>query len=347
MATASPRAFSARRGSFAAAPPVGDTGERRLPFAAGGPGGSGDSRFRPRPPVPKRRSRRPRRRCQLRRGACRRFFADHCSGLEGAAGRFDCGFGDRVSGPSCRSQTAIASPWEFTARSGRGSEGRHRPQLLERHGRAPGAAGLGAAAAWIEYSAPSMLSHTAMASPCRVDPDLRVRCLVLCCLRSASGACHAPPPAAGRRLRSTFCRCFVEPLPRARGVALCVERRPAALRRSARPPTASSGESHVGAPHRRGASRAAGEARTRRREADPGCIATVASAASLSAPHPQASTPKCPRTSAATSRIAHCSGSGSGGSTPVRMSAPSESHACSEPWLPPPTCAWRPQSMNS
>ncbi len=33
--------------------------------------------------------------------------------------------------------------------------------------------------------------------------------------------------------------------------------------------------------------------------------------------------------------------------TPCSTSAPSESLACSEPWLPPPTCAWRPQSRNS
>ncbi len=38
---------------------------------------------------------------------------------------------------------------------------------------------------------------------------------------------------------------------------------------------------------------------------------------------------------------------GCGSSTPLSTSAPSESEACSEPWLPPPTWAWRPQSMNS
>ena len=52
--------------------------------------------------------------------------------------------------------------------------------------------------------------------------------------------------------------------------------------------------------------------------------------------------PKCARTSGATSRIAHCAGSlARGSSTPLSTSAPSESQACSEPWLPPPTCAWR------
>src|ERR1019366_189740 len=56
---------------------------------------------------------------------------------------------------------------------------------------------------------------------------------------------------------------------------------------------------------------------------------------------------KCASTSGAMSRIAHWAGSGSGSSTPWRIRAPSESLACSEPWLPPPTWACRPQSMNS
>ena len=57
--------------------------------------------------------------------------------------------------------------------------------------------------------------------------------------------------------------------------------------------------------------------------------------------------PKCPRTSAATSLIAHCPGGSSGRSTPHSTSGASESDACSEPCEPPPTCAAPPQSMNS
>ncbi len=60
-----------------------------------------------------------------------------------------------------------------------------------------------------------------------------------------------------------------------------------------------------------------------------------------------AGSPKCDSATAATSRIAHCAGGGSGSFAPWITSAPSESLACSEPWLPPPTCAWRPQSANS
>ncbi len=60
-----------------------------------------------------------------------------------------------------------------------------------------------------------------------------------------------------------------------------------------------------------------------------------------------AASPKCSSTSDATSRIAQCPGSRRGDSTPHKTSAPSESLACSEPWLPPPTCACLPQSVNS
>ena len=45
--------------------------------------------------------------------------------------------------------------------------------------------------------------------------------------------------------------------------------------------------------------------------------------------------------------MAHWAGSRSGSAIPLNSSAPSESLACREPWLPPPTWAWRPQSMNS
>ena len=60
-----------------------------------------------------------------------------------------------------------------------------------------------------------------------------------------------------------------------------------------------------------------------------------------------ATCPKCPFTSAATSRIAHCPGGSDGGSTPHSTSGASESDACSEPCEPPPTCAAPPQSTNS
>ena len=59
------------------------------------------------------------------------------------------------------------------------------------------------------------------------------------------------------------------------------------------------------------------------------------------------------RARSARARAARCRGSptgpadSAGRSTPQRTSAPSESEACSEPWLPPPTWAAPPQSRNS
>src|SRR6185295_7784361 len=58
--------------------------------------------------------------------------------------------------------------------------------------------------------------------------------------------------------------------------------------------------------------------------------------------------PKCPRTIGATSRRAHCRRSSARpGPQPTKSSGPSESPACSEPWLPPPAWLTPPQSTAS
>ena len=58
--------------------------------------------------------------------------------------------------------------------------------------------------------------------------------------------------------------------------------------------------------------------------------------------------PKCSSTTGATSRSAHCSrSSAAAGPQPTKSSGPSESPACSEPWLPPPAWVTPPQSTAS
>src|SRR5205823_14567080 len=64
--------------------------------------------------------------------------------------------------------------------------------------------------------------------------------------------------------------------------------------------------------------------------------------------HRQEVSEKCRRIIGVTSRMLHWAGDSLlPGPVPQNSSTPSESPRCSEPWLPPPTCATPPQSTNS